>query len=51
MPAGDGAPGAGYALRAGVPPCPARPGGARAGCWPGWSLSRWRLRAGRKPGP
>jgi len=32
MPAGDAAPGAGYAVRAGVPPCPARPAGARAGC-------------------
>ncbi len=31
-PAGDAAPGADYALRAGVPPCPARPAGVRAGC-------------------
>jgi len=28
---GDAAPGADYALRAGVPPCPARPAGVRAG--------------------
>jgi len=21
------------------------------GAWPGWSLPRWRLRAGRKSGP
>ena len=36
----------GCTLRAGVPPCPARPAGVRAGCWPGWSLSRWRLTGG-----
>jgi hypothetical protein len=28
---GDAAPGADYAVRAGMPPCPARPAGVRAG--------------------
>ena len=32
MPVGDAAPGADYAVRAGVPPRPARPAGVRAGC-------------------
>ena len=38
------------ACRGAAVPCP--PCGRPAlGAWPGWSLSRWRLRAGRKSGP